>query len=706
MWKQEHENLNQEELINKEERYLHEVLAFLEQRENYLQENNQRITDYSKELKEMAWEEHLELADANTNGAFDSAMVQNELAQNHKQILDQVRELRLIPRLKKKAFFGHIRFRFYEDDHLSEPEDMYIGLSDVIDVENFRQYVIDWRAPVATLYYNVNDLGPASYRNMQQVISGELVAKYQVEVDQARVIRVINTTQQIYDEILQMVLSTVSSARMKEIVQTLQKEQNVIVRAEPNRNLIIQGVAGSGKTSIALHRAAYLMYIDVHLTADNILLITPSESFANYISSVLPNLGEENVRHMTAQQILINELSDLEGRYFHYQYNVASQEKKNAFAKFDWVDWAKEFSSFLTANVFQAKDIENENLKVPARLLQQLYSTNYRHLPAFARQRAMLLHLKDLIHNRNDYQEAYEQLDNSIRSMYLFFSIRSCFEVFVRWVTEEKGIQADLFSMDLFDTVDLGLLALLKVLLFGSSEQRWVRHLIIDEMQDLNAVEHECFRLIFHCPKTLLGDINQAVAFPLESDYLFSLRKLYQEDTIRTEHFELKKSYRSTKQITEFTRKILQEDSIQALHREGSEVKIRGFGEEEQSLALEELYKILKDWQTNGYRNTAVIVNDADDIRVIESFLRMRQEEDDTFVINHFLQEEEQFAVTLCSIEESKGVEFDSVLVWDVSKEHYSTELDRTKLYVACTRALHDLSIFYIGEVSDILPMK
>lgn len=702
--------LSNEALFLEEEAYLDEVLAFLLERQKSLSENQARLEEENIELNEEAWEEHMEYGEFNTNSQFDSANIQNALTENFNRLQVQKRDLELIPNIMKKPYFAHIRFAFYSDDWEGEPEDLdvediYIGYHDVNDLDNFKQYVVDWRAPIANVYYDSNNLGPASYENKGTIISGELLAKYQIEILQGKLLRVIDTDEQIFDEILQMILSSVSSAKMQEIVQTLQKEQNIIVRSEPNRNLIVQGVAGSGKSSIALHRAAYLLYVHKDIRADNILLITPSDSFASYISNVLPNLGEENVRYMTKERIISEELAEVEGRYANYPFVEASQEKKNRLSTFEWVEWVYEFSSFLRENMFQAEDIHSQFFNLPSNILQQLYNINYRHIPPFLRKEFILNHLQDFVRNEADFQEAKAEVAEKLDQMFLIKNLREAFAIFTKWVIEEKNLEAIVFDHDRYDYCDAALLCLLKVHLYGASDNKWVRHLIVDEMQDMSALEHESFRRIFVCPRTLLGDVNQAVQFPLESNYLKKLLDLYQDDPIRTQMFELKTSYRSTKQITEFSREILEDDSIQALQRQGDDVVIDTYAEGQEELMYENIWQDLLAWKNKGYRTALIVSKDRVELEACEKALAKKlAASDERMVFNHYLQVEEDFAVSFSTVSESKGVEFDGVIVLNVTAENYADNLDKTILYVAATRALHSLKLTALGKPSRFLP--
>lgn len=698
----------QKALFQREQTYLKKVLSYIDQRRLYLESNTRKRVEESHELKENAWEEHVELSAVGSNGQMDSAFVQDELGRNEKAIQEQEKERKLLTKLRKSPYFGHITFRYLSDEE-EEPGEYYIGLKDIIDTERFTHYVIDWRSPLATVYYNVTELGPVTFLNREKRISGELLAKYQVMVHDSQLIRVLNTEDQVVDEILQMVLGSMSSAKMKAIAHTLQKEQNQIIRTELNRTLIIQGVAGSGKTSIALHRAAYMMYLDPKMKADNILLVSPSESFSAYISAVLPNLGEENVPSLTISQILRQEIAEVEERYLDYNFLAATPDRWSLMSQFDWVYWVDEFVSFLSDNVFVPHDIELKYLKVPSQLLHQLYHINYKYLPPFRRKEAILKHLGDLIYNPQDYQQAVEPLQQELNSMYLVSDLRRAYDVFARWAVEEKHVEPEVFTAGNLYETDLDLLALLKVSLYGPSDSSWVRHLIVDEMQDLSVMAHEVLRRVYPCPRTLLGDVNQAIRFPLGDNYLQRLQNLYKRDAMKTEFHELRVSYRSTLEITEFAREILQDQSILPLERHGEPVEVKRFAVSATDDEFTYIYRKLLSWRESGFRTAAVICKTTEEAQDLRDRLSAHMEQDsfnESLILTDYLKEEHAFSVTICDVITAKGIEFDAVIVRNCSAQNYSGGVDRVALYVAATRPLHELCLTVLGEASLFLPMS
>ena len=693
----------QSELFKAEEAYLKETLDFIESYIAFLENDMQKREAENQELKQTAYETSLELAEEDSNKQYDSAVIQNTLHENYNFIREEKALLQVLKKLYPRPYFGHISFQFSDED---KPSEIYIGLKDLLDTENYKQYVVDWRAPVANLYYNDDHLGRVSYDTKTRTIVGDLLAKYQIQIEDAELINVLDTKTRINDELLQEVLSEMSSATMENIVATIQAEQNRIIRAEPRRTLIVQGVAGSGKTSIALHRAAYLLYLNEDLRAEDMLLISPSASFANYISKVLPSLGERNVYTDNINDLMQAELGDDFMRFKDYKFVPATQEKLNIFSRSEIPQYVDEFVKIFENAVFRPQDIEIEDeFYLSSKEILRLYKLNYGHHELYQRKDLILNHIKDLINDKTIFAEYKEELETKLNSMFAIDDIELVFKVFLNWLKQSKGISLDYFAEPL-DRVDLGLLTLLKIKLYGKSDTTWVKHLIIDEMQDLSFVEHEILRILYHSPRTILGDENQAVKFPLEAAYVDKLANIYKKDSLKVETFRLNKTYRSTIEISDFSKKIISADYIQAIDRHGEEVELIELAPDENEKLLKDIYKTLLAWRERGLHTAAVISNNPEELANFEAQLKdlmHKDQEHKDLHLNHYLKESKDFAVTICDIENSKGIEFDGVIILNANQANYNSELDKTKLYVATTRPLHLLKIYTLGQKSKFL---
>ncbi len=260
----------------------------------------EQVTDIRKHF----WEEVT--VNMSTHGDFEEtfysisqqAAVLSERERGYRRLTQQWKNLnRLLP----SPYFGRIDF---EEDGLNVSEQVYIGVSSFIDEDGLNFLVYDWRAPIASLYYDQSP-GPAFYVAPSGRITGKMDLKRQYQIQDGQIRNMFDASVTIGDELLQQVLGKGADSQMKSIVATIQKEQNAIIRDDKSRMLIVQGAAGSGKTSAALQRVAFLLYKNREtLKADQVILFSPNPIFNSYVSTVLPELGEENMQQTTFQEYL------------------------------------------------------------------------------------------------------------------------------------------------------------------------------------------------------------------------------------------------------------------------------------------------------------------------------------------------------------------------------------------------------------------
>ena len=272
--------------------FLEDVEIKLQKR---LEEIGQSLSDGQKEIDNMQeyyWENYTEMDE------YGYEDYDNQQALLH-QVNANNEKLQLKHRFEKMLdapFFGRVDFMYDGDD---EPEPFYIGIGNFAEKTGMQPLIYDWRAPVSSLFYDY-DKGPASYEAPAGRLDGEILSKWQFKIQNGELVYAFESDTKIDDDILKKELGTNSDVKLKNIVRTIQKEQNAIIRNTKDRILVIQGAAGSGKTSIALHRIAYLLYHERDtLKSSNILILSPNSVFADYISHILPELGEENIREMS-----------------------------------------------------------------------------------------------------------------------------------------------------------------------------------------------------------------------------------------------------------------------------------------------------------------------------------------------------------------------------------------------------------------------
>ncbi|MDF1578787.1 MAG: 3'-5' exonuclease, partial [Desulfobulbales bacterium] len=500
-------------------------------------------------------------------------------------------------------------------------------------------------------------------------------------------------------------LSRASDDRMKNIVATIQRDQNAIIRNEDARELIIQGVAGSGKTSIALHRIAFLLYrFKDTLTSKDILIISPNRVFADYIANVLPELGEENIAE-TGMEVLADEL--LEGKYrFETFFEQADrllekndenlQRRIREKASLDFLKKLDEYAGHIEKTSFSSEEVLVDGYPIAAGFVEESFR-KHRAMPATARLRRVA---EDIEHKiwLNDGHEitARERADlkAALKKMLKRSTLRAAYKDFFAWLGKPELFKP---AKGVLEYADVFPLIYLKLRLEGLGEtQRQVKHLLIDEMQDYTPVQYAVIARLFPCKKTILGDANQAVN-PFGSSTAEQIGRVFRQ----AECVKLCKSYRSTWEITQFAQTISPNPDLVAIERHGDEPRVLGCksGKEE----LERIRQLVADFFDSGQHNLGIICktqNQADRLHQAlqkdESGVALLTSQSPAF----------QRGVVICTVHLAKGLEFDRVIVPAVSAENYSTEMDRNLLYVACTRAMHRLTLTFTGGISPFIAPK
>jgi len=654
------------------------------------------------------------------------------------------RQIEKYRRLLTSPYFG--RFDFTE---VSSPdcEKIYIGIHSVIDSVAHNIMVYDWRAPISSIYYE-HELGKAEYDTPHGKASGEVTLKRQYKISEGKLLYFFDSSLKIDDEMLQQALYRSSSPKMRNIVETIQKEQNAIIRDTENELLMVQGVAGSGKTSIALHRIVFLLYqgLNTRLNSNNILIISPNEVFSSYISGVIPELGEENVEQVTFGEIcgsLLFGKGRIEKRHEMLEFLASSDEKasfyksrrmefkgSDTFARL--LDRAMEHyeknritfedvyyggriieSKHALRNLFlngkitgptakrlkrlekiifdRVHPIQRERVDKIVRLVQKLEGHEFDY-KAFGR----LLSIKEssrlqkLVRSFTevDYMDIYRMLFNDRK---LFFKLAEGLELpyGIDGILETTRSNLDKGYIEYEDCAPL---MYLKLSLEGNEAFSEIRQVVIDEAQDYSSMQYKVFKLLFeNCRFTVLGDICQAIDKEGQLSLYEEIDRIL--DKRKSVRLVLNRSYRSSQEISAFSQSILKQpqDCI-CFERHGAEPVVCHQPDEK---SMEEaLVKSILEYKAENFETIAVIcktteashklydsIKDRTDIRLIAD--ESGQIEKGAVVIPAFL---------------SKGLEFDAVIVHDASRENYNSELDRRLLYVACSRALHRLILYYKGS--------
>ena len=590
-------------------------------------------------------------------------------------------------------YFG--RIDFLEKKENSKVMPIYIGIHTFYDPESRATLIHDWRAPVSSMFYD-HELGEAGYRSPSGEIKGEISLKRQYRIRGGKMEFMIESALTVHDDILQKELSSNVDDKMKNIVATIQREQNQIIRNEDIRTLIIQGVAGSGKTSIALHRIAYLLYtFRDSISSKDILIISPNKVFSDYISNVLPELGEETVPETSMEQILSGVL---EHKYKYQTYfglvNELLEKPSSSLidriaykASFGFISELDKFILHIENTYFKAADVKlTKYITIPAPFIEEQY-LRFNRYPIRRRFDAMADYMLDMLKIQYAFTvttAGRNLLKKEIRLMFAGNNEIQVYKDFFKW-TNNPGM----FKMRKGHTLeysDLAPLAYLHLALEGNGNQPFrVKHLLIDEMQDYSPIQYKVIQKLFPCRKTVLGDAGQSV-----NPYGSSTAETIQKSLTASEIMKLCKSYRSTFEITDFAQKIHPNAELEPVARHGEKPQILQFGS-----AVEELSGIMgliSTYRKSGYKSLGIICKTEQQARKMADMLKSYAND-----ISFLSSQSSAFVqgIVITSAHMAKGLEFDEVIIPQTDERNYRSEIDKSMLYVAVTRAMHRLTLTF-----------
>lgn len=681
---------------SEEEVYLEGLKGELGKEADKLLKKMGAYSDSSREAVKYIWDNKGEF-DEYGYEAFNSRVSAEQLADAGEKAGEQFKRLM---KMMDSPYFARIDFLEEEGEALK----VYIGKFPFWSAQSVYE-VYDWRSPVASMYYEFDD-GPAWYDAPMGKIEGVITCKRQYKIRRGVLEYVLESSVSIDDEILQRELSRTSDSKMKDIVATIQKEQNRLIRNESAQVLIVQGVAGSGKTSIALHRVAYFLYrYKNEITSDNFLFISPNGVFVDYVSDVLPELGEAKIRCMDMEDIADAYL----GKGYRFE-RLCGQAERYLLAGDD--DWARrcrfkstplflekleEFLAYCDEHSFVVEDYVYERGRVEGEFISKCYRRNMA-LPVRRRLQEVAAAIWEEIRSRNKTRaegvrkmEIMEWLDAHFRCN----DAMSLYEDFYRHIG-----RGDMFSRregEALESADVFPLLYVKLYLEGCPGNEKIKHLIVDEMQDYSPVQYAVLNKLYPCRKTILGDFSQNVT-PFAQGSLELLGKLYPQAQV----IEMNKSYRSTFEIMEFARGVCRDVPLEPIKRHGERPALIRCSDREEEWGR--LLELAKDFQGAAYDGgkLGVICKSYAQAQELYWWLSARLEERDGLHLFTFDSEEFYDGIMVTSVSMAKGLEFDQVIIPDVDEEGYHTEYDRGLLYVACTRAMHRLTLLCGGKASPI----
>lgn len=606
---------------------------------------------------------------------------------------------RRLQKLIRSPYFGRVDFMSTGG---AEADAYYIGVHSFGEEDSRRNVIYDWRSPVASLFYDYHE-GRAAYDAPEGVVEGEIRLKRQYKIIDGELEYMIESAMHINDEVLQKELSRASDEKMRNIVATIQKEQSMIIRNEHSRELIIQGVAGSGKTSVALHRVAFLLYrYKGTISSQNILIISPNKVFSDYISSVLPELGEEKILETGFDELAAGELDGIcRFQTFAEQVSQLTASADEALmgririkAGLSFIHSIEQFARHCAEAYFVPADVSFPSVTIAKEEIASAYLAAG-SLPVKPRLEKTASIVAGAARDENGNKlkpAAAGKVKKAIKKMFKTLDLLSLYKDLYAYIG-----QPELFKLLGPKTLEYGDVfpaIYLKMLLEGVQGFDSIKHVVVDEMQDYTAVQYAVIARLFPCKKTILGDANQSVN-PYSSSSLAEIRQVFPEaDTV-----ELVKSYRSTFEIIEFARQIHPNSRMIPVERHGDSPRIIASGDERGQLAA--IGTAIGQFLQSEHRSLLLVCKTQDQA---ERLFRELKDQHDGLCLLDFNSEKFREGILIASAHMAKGLEFDQVVVPFCDAGNYATELDRSLLYIACTRALHKLTLTYEGEASPLLP--
>ena len=620
---------------------------------------------------------------------------------------EKVKEKNQLIRMQKNPYFARVDVK---EDGAGQAYHNYIGYRSLTDKDG-GFYIIDWRAPFASLFYD-NDKGKYSYSTINGTIKGEILNKRQFKIENKELKYYFDADIKVDDDILQETLSGTTNEKMKNIVATIQREQNQIIRCSEKFNTLVLGVAGSGKTSIALHRVAYLLYkLKGKLKSSEVMILSPNDMFSAYISEVLPELNEENALNTTFEKILANELGpeiefetkkeQVERKIFN---KIPCDESKNSYEFL--VQLYKYLIKYFT-KAFKPTNIKIGAYNIPETKIAGMYFKSFSKVLPYKRIEWIIENLIDT------YFASFEKLEFKLQEflkakLYRMFVNNNpvvIYKLFLKSLGKEMSLVNHKIKYE-----DIVPILMINYFLYGSIDYTSFKHVVIDESQDYNAIQMFLLNSFFNCTKTIVGDVGQSLNVDSSSnvvsniEQIFSLsnaeHKLTNPDKFETKEMlklSLSKSYRSSYQITNLANSILKRTDCEPIKRLGEKPQLVKIATKKQ--LIDRIGQLIDSYKAKGYNNIGIITKTTKNAGELYNIIK-----DDISGVDLVTNNGDYLnGVVVLDSFSSKGLEFDAVILFNVNAVEYANELERQLLYVAVTRALHEISLLYTNTPSEFV---
>lgn len=655
------------------------VKASVESRHAEMMQIKQQLQDQVRDL------DHVDKA--NLRQAADMASRVGEFS---------VEQQKRLERLINSPYFGRIDVR--SADHPSG-KPIYIGMHAFDDSQD-GQLIHDWRAPISSMFYDF-ELGEGHFEAPAGRIDAHIDLKRQYRIEKQQFRFMLESSLNILDNVLQEELSRASDNKLKTIVATIQRDQNAIIRNEDAHTMIIQGAAGSGKTSIAMHRIAYLLYKHKDtINSQDILIISPNNVFAHYISQVLPELGEEMISETTMEglaDVLLE--SKFNFQTFGEQIQSLLRGKDAAYAERvrykSSAEFLEDFERYIEH--LRKSNVSSQGVKV------SVYSVSAEDVRRHFQRRQNLSFNEQLNgvvaaiveqikfnHDKVIENKQRTALRQQIKAMMGETDLKKLYKGYFDWIGKPDMFKAGPKST--FEYADVFPLIYLKLKLSSTTPNAAVKHLVVDEMQDYSPLQYRVLSMLYPCKKTVLGDRNQSLN-PLSSSHAESIRDVLPDSMC----VYMRKSYRSTYQITQVAQAIMNNPDLEPIKRYGERPTFNVFRKKSEEMDF--IAQQVREFQDSDFQSMAVVC-------------RTQTEADDLFALlepaQHvsLLNSQSKFfagGIVITTAYLAKGLEFDKVLVPFCTSDNYQQPIDRHMLYIAVTRAMHSLVITHCGAITEFL---
>lgn len=744
----------------KEQKHLDDVLGLIKKKEKELDHSIEHAQNEAQNINSHFFDD-VKLDYDGYSTSMDTALSihqqQQMLAERQNAWQHSAKQLSTLQRLEKKPYFARVDFQ----EPNEEPETIYIGLGSFADKED-HFLIYDWRAPISSIYYD-GKLGKVSYNAPDGVQTVDMTKKRQFLIKDGKITNMFDTNESIGDQMLLNVLNEKSSTQMKSIVTTIQREQNKIIRNTSADLLFVQGAAGSGKTSAIMQRVAYLLYrYRGNLTSSDVIMFSPNQLFNDYVKNVLPEMGEQNMVQMTYWQFVSRRVPgmNVENLFEQFEDNEQNDKIVNLKNSLQFFNAVTRYAKHLEKNGLIFKNIYFKSKEKPffdKEKIKEIYygfNENY-HLRnrIEATKEALINSLNRRIEpetkkawvdktieslDQEQLNKLYDRPDQEFESsakeehflarkivinqlkqvsrkirQNRFLNIRAQYLRFLRavpkiidlskWDITQEEWDAHIenvkehFRAGRIKMADISPYLYLYDLVTGRRTDYEMRYAFIDEIQDYTPFQLAYLKYNFPRAKfTMLGDLNQAIFTKDESKTLLSqISKLF--DPEKTDVVQLTKSYRSTKEITNFTKQILRQgEKIEAFDRRGPKP---AFYKRD---SIEKEYNALQDILVENDEQkltTAIITKTLAEAQEVAKVLKERNIK--ATLIGSANQRLVPGTLVMPSYL-AKGLEFDGVIAWGVSKENYQ-QLDETQLlYTIASRAMYKLDLIYTDEKSPL----